>query len=181
MAAVVAVSPLPHSVVPMATRRVPLAQVSNAVNSPRRPIAPTTKRSRSALEDKEDYGNSPVKKRHVIDLTEDAYRKVLISQIDEPATRVSNNVTAKCATSVFARKLAALKQPKVEEKQEKVTRAEEETIRTWRRHYRKIFPHFVFYLESIPEDISQKMSRQIQALGAVCVLWLVCDPVLIPL
>jgi len=163
----------------MAARRVPLAQVPNAVNSPRRPAAPTTKRPRSALEEKDDYGNSPVKKRHIIDLTEDAHRKVLVSQIDEPAPRVSNNVTAKGATSVFARKLAAFKQPKVEEKQEKVARADEETIRQWRRHYKKLFPQFVFYLESIPEDISQKMSRQIQALGAVCVLWLVSDPILI--
>lgn len=151
----------------MAARRIPLAQVHNAVNSPRRPAAPTTKRPRSALEQKEDYGNSPVKKRHIIDLTEDGHRRPHVSQIDEPAARLHNNATTRGIPNVLTRKLAAYRQPKVEEKQEKATRTDEDTIRQWRRHYRKLFPQFVFYLESIPEDISQKMSRQIQALGAV--------------
>lgn len=42
-----------------------------------------------------------------------------------------------------------------------------DSIRQWQKHYRKAFPQFVFYFESIPEDVRNKCSRQIMALGAV--------------
>lgn len=169
MAAVIAISPLPHSSFPMASRRVPLAQVPNAVNSPRRPAGVTTKRPRSALQDKEDYGNSPNKKRHIVDLTDDSYKRPLVSQVDESAARFFNSATTRGGTNAFARKLAALKPTKVEEKQEKATHADDDTIRQWKRHYKKVFPGFTFYLESIPGEVALKMSRQILALGAVCI------------
>lgn len=42
-----------------------------------------------------------------------------------------------------------------------------ETIRQWQKHYRKAFPQYVFYFESVPEDVRSRVSRQIQHLGAV--------------
>lgn len=48
------------------------------------------------------------------------------------------------------------------------TRNVDETLRQWQRYYRKAFPTFVFYFESIPGDVRQKCVRQIMGLGAVC-------------
>jgi hypothetical protein len=45
-----------------------------------------------------------------------------------------------------------------------------DSIRQWQRHYRKAFPQFVFYFDSIPEDMRRKCSRQVMALGAVSIL-----------
>jgi regulatory subunit for Cdc7p protein kinase len=42
-----------------------------------------------------------------------------------------------------------------------------ETIRQWQKHYRKLFPDYTFYFESIPEDLKARFSRQITSLGAV--------------
>jgi regulatory subunit for Cdc7p protein kinase len=42
-----------------------------------------------------------------------------------------------------------------------------DSIRQWQRHYRKAFPQFVFYFDSIPEDVRRRFSRQVIALGAV--------------
>lgn len=59
------------------------------------------------------------------------------------------------------------------ERQLRTTRPEKtpaetlDTIRQWQRHYRRAFPQFVFYFDSIPEDSRSKCSRQVLALGAV--------------
>lgn len=42
-----------------------------------------------------------------------------------------------------------------------------DNIRQWQRHYRKAFPQFVFYFDSIPQDVRGKLARQVIALGAV--------------
>lgn len=47
--------------------------------------------------------------------------------------------------------------------------ADLESILQWRKHYRKIFPTYSFYFESIPEDLRTRFARQVTALGAVCV------------
>ncbi|KAI9803582.1 MAG: hypothetical protein M1825_001925 [Sarcosagium campestre] len=41
-----------------------------------------------------------------------------------------------------------------------------ETVKQWQRHYRKVFPQFVFYFESIPDDLHRRCSRQVLSLGA---------------
>jgi regulatory subunit for Cdc7p protein kinase len=41
------------------------------------------------------------------------------------------------------------------------------TIRAWQKHYRKVFPDFVFYFDSVPDDVRVKFCKQITSLGAV--------------
>ncbi|KAI5282341.1 hypothetical protein KEM54_002822, partial [Ascosphaera aggregata] len=41
-----------------------------------------------------------------------------------------------------------------------------ENLRTWQRHYKRAFPSFVFYFDSLPDDMRHKVTRQILALGA---------------
>lgn len=41
------------------------------------------------------------------------------------------------------------------------------TIRAWQKHYRKVFPSFVFYFDSVPDDVRVRFSNQITSFGAV--------------
>jgi hypothetical protein len=42
-----------------------------------------------------------------------------------------------------------------------------ESVRQWQRHYRKVFPQFVFYFESVSNDLRDTFARQVRCLGAV--------------
>lgn len=46
-----------------------------------------------------------------------------------------------------------------------------ENVRQWQKHYRKAFPQFVFYFESVPNDVRAKCLKQAIALGAVSLAW----------
>ncbi|RPA96844.1 hypothetical protein L873DRAFT_1693353 [Choiromyces venosus 120613-1] len=41
-----------------------------------------------------------------------------------------------------------------------------DSVRAWQRHYKKVFPDYVFYFENIPEDVAQKCQKQLSHLGA---------------
>jgi regulatory subunit for Cdc7p protein kinase len=43
----------------------------------------------------------------------------------------------------------------------------DDTIRAWQKHYRKVFPSFVFYFDSVPDDVRVRFVKQINSLGAV--------------
>ena len=157
----------------MAQRRVPLGDIPNAANSPRRPSA-ATKRARLDPEAKEDnvfIGERPAK------------RQALTAKIVAPRTprRQSIPVTGEAVfedrklgrPTAFERKLLAAKERAAAEnqpKQERHSRSEEdllEDIRTWQRNTRRAFPSFVFYFEGIPDDVRRRYLKQIKALGAV--------------
>ncbi len=42
-----------------------------------------------------------------------------------------------------------------------------ENVRQWQKHYRKAFPNFVFYFESLPHEVRVRCLKQVNALGAV--------------
>lgn len=69
----------------------------------------------------------------------------------------------------FQRRLVAAREkgaPVKVAKNEVQQQKEAENIRQWQKHYRKIFPTFSFYFESIPEDMRARFTRQVTALGA---------------
>ena len=71
----------------------------------------------------------------------------------------------------FQRRLVAAREkgaPVKAAKSEVQQQKEADNIRQWQKHYRKIFPTFSFYFESIPEDMRTRFTRQVAALGAVC-------------
>lgn len=170
--AAVFVPPSPQTSVNMSTRRPPLANVPNATNSPHRPGLVPTKRSRAISSTQIDvsYGQ-PLSKKHVVDGMDQDSRsppraKMLATGTDAKVfSRRSNNTQP----SAFERKLVAVRD---KERQLRTTRPEKtpaetlDTIRQWQRHYRRAFPQFVFYFDSIPEDSRSKCSRQVLALGA---------------
>jgi len=166
--AAVSLSPLPYTLSTMSGRRVPLSSNPNAVNSPYRPAATKQKRSYATIQREDAYGQPPPAKKQMLD-THQALRtpprqSTQTSAEGRVLTRKSNAIQP----TTFERKCAAARPV-----QQAVTKAEKtseenlETIRQWQKHYRKIFPTFVFYFESITEDVRLKYTKQVIALGAV--------------
>ncbi|KAJ5190925.1 uncharacterized protein N7498_009910 [Penicillium cinerascens] len=169
--AAVFIPPSPQTSLNMSTRR-PLANVPNATNSPHRAGLLSAKRARSGQLEI-PYGQPPPKKQ-VMDAAEQDARSpsrnrstAYHSAESKLFSRRSNNPNP----SAFEKKLVAARE-KDRPSQLKTARGEKpstdtmDTIRQWQRHYRKAFPQFVFYFDSIPEDVRRKFSRQVVALGA---------------
>lgn len=172
--AAVFVPPSPQTSLNMSTRR-PLANVPNATNSPHRAGLVPAKRARPG-QIEIPYGQPPPKKQ-VMDTVERDTRSPTRSRStvhhgteSKLFSRRSNNAVP----SAFEKKLVAARE-KERQAQVKGTKSEKpstdtlDTIRQWQRHYRKVFPQFVFYFDSIPEDVRRKFSRQVVALGAVSI------------
>lgn len=174
--AAVFVPPSPQASFAMSTRRPPLASVPNATNSPHRGNNPAAvKRPRTGSQLDLAFGQPPPKKQ-LMD------RDDIISRSPaKPRTALSypsaegrvfsrrNNNTQPTA---FERKLVAAKD-KERQPQPRSLRIEKpsteslDNIRQWQKHYRKAFPSFVFYFDSIPADLRSRSLRDVLALGAV--------------
>ena len=167
----------PHDASTMTSRRVPLANNINAVNSPFRTVgAPGGKRSRAHNTEQMVFGQPPSKKQ-AIDADHDentAPRTTLTRQSlaqQEAEAKLFMRKAPNAAPTAFERKLAAAREkkpgvPKVDARAQKQGDSLE-TIRQWQKHYKKAFPQYVFYFESVPDDVRSRVSRQISYLGAV--------------
>ena len=150
----------------MASRRVPLASVPNAANSPSYRAVPAagTKRSRNHASEQRElaYGQPPPTKRQAIEIDDSDRRHALLRKGGHQS-----------AATALTRKLEAVRDARPTQRApERVQRAANEnleTIRQWQKHYRKVFPQIVFYFESIPDDVRAKVSRQTASLGAVSI------------
>ena len=168
--AAVSIPASPHTIGTMANRRVPLANVPNAANSPFRAVAAAaSKRSRpyNTAAD-EGLGEQPPAKRQVLEFGQSTLQTPLRRAKDEE--RIFNKRTEKPHLTAFDRKLLAAKDTQAEvkvTKQDKTVTDDHETLRQWQKHYRKAFPAFVFYFESLPEDMRRQCSKRINGLGAV--------------
>lgn len=151
--AAVPIPPSPRMLSNMANRRVPLANLPNATNSPFRAV---NAKRKSHASDQRDlaYGQPPQKRQMVEVDDEEARRNNLLK-------RNANN-----PPTALQKKFEAARESKPAQTQ-KPTSENLETIRQWQRHYRKAFPQFVFYFESISDDARVKILRQVLALGAV--------------
>ena len=167
----------------MAGRRAPLQQIPNGVNSPFRSNANAAavggKRTRTLAGEPREvvYGQPPAKKQ-IIEIPDDDVENVdprkrdgvpvtAHDKLDEPFSRRPNNGQP----TAFERKLASVRdkkpvpQPRIE-RPPKGSEESLETVRQWRRHYRRQFPTFVFYFDSVPEEIRAKTSSQFRVLGS---------------
>jgi regulatory subunit for Cdc7p protein kinase len=172
--AAVSIPPSPHVLGAMTTRRVPLSNVPNAANSPFRAIqAAASKRSRAQVNALETnlYDEPPPAKKQIIEVEQPIPRTPPPrKQPQATEGRVFNKRPTDSQLTAFDRKLLAAKErtaPARVIKDEKVP-DEQEMLRQWQRHYRRVFPDFVFYFESVPEDARRQYSRQLHAFGAVC-------------
>jgi regulatory subunit for Cdc7p protein kinase len=166
--AAVAVPPSPQVLDAMANRRVPLASLHNATNSPMRAAAIGGKRQRSHASEQRDltYGQPPAKKLMVEGDDADARRSGLIRRSAAPPTALTKKLEAAREHKVVP-KTVVPKTTRPNTRGPEVVASNFETIRNWQRHYRKLFPQFVFWFESVPDDIKSKVSRQAQILGSV--------------
>ncbi|KAF9890186.1 hypothetical protein FE257_006098 [Aspergillus nanangensis] len=157
----------------MATRR-PLANVPNATNSPHRPGLVPAKRPRTNTQLFDiPYGQPPPKKQ-IVDGPEAEARSPTRSRSSAHQSAESKLFARRShhgQPSAFEKKLVAARDHE-KQRQPRPTRHEKpsaetiDSIRQWQRHYRKAFPQFVFYFDSIPEDLRSKCSRQVRELGA---------------
>lgn len=159
----------------MSARRAPLSSIPNAANSPFRAVAAAaSKRSRldAGLQEDSNYDRQPPAKRQALELKSSNFqtppRKQALAAGED---RLFNRKTQNKKPTAFERKLLAAREGQQLEKVEKQEKAtSEEGIRSWQKHYRRLFPSFVFYFESIPDDVRLRCSRQIRSLGAVSVI-----------
>lgn len=173
--ALVSISPSPHTLGTMSNRRVPLANIANGANSPYRAVAAAaaSKRSKSQNTTQENlaYNEPPPAKKQIIEVGDSAFRTPPRRQIPQHAEgRVFNQRPANARTTAFEKKLLAAKErqaPPKPVRQEKAFHENLESIKAWQIHYRKVFPHFVFYFESVPDDVRLRCSKQVLSLGSV--------------
>lgn len=163
--ATVFVPPSPQPSLTMATRR-PLANVPNATNSPHRTGLLPAKRSRSTQMEI-PYGQPPPKKQVMDEVDQEAGKSVVSTTGQNTDSKLfarrSNNATP----SAFEKKLVAAREKERQPAAKPIKVENLDSIRQWQRHYRKAFPSFVFYFDSMPEEMRRKCSRQVIALGAV--------------
>lgn len=161
--ATVFIPPSPQTSLTMATRR-PLANVPNATNSPHRAGLLPAKRSRSTQMEI-PYGQPPPKKQVTEGMDYESSKSITSAQHAESKlfARRSNNPNP----SAFEKKLVASRDKERQPVAKTVKVENMDSIRQWQRHYRKAFPSFVFYFDSMPDDMRRKCSRQVNALGAV--------------
>lgn len=178
--AAVAVSPAQYQLGIMSNRRAPLTSVPNAVNSPYRiPTAAATKRSRQQL-DQEDalYDQQPPVKRTAVSNGRLALRTPPQKQsLQQVEARVFGKRPGNAQPTAFERRLLEAKEKKpvdlLEREHEQRTQRTRnaldscEGIRQWQKHYRKVFPTFVFYFESVPDETRARHAKFIRAFGAV--------------
>lgn len=155
----------------MTSRRVPLANVPNAANSPFR-SAP--KRPRDQLDAQADFAwdLQPNAKRQALDL-ERPLKRTSPRRPGLPSAEgrvFSNKRPFGTPPTAFERQLIAVKEDKPEQRVERQDRNTQQTvkgIKQWQEHYRKAFPSFVFYFENIAEEVRTKCSKYARMLGAV--------------
>lgn len=176
--AAVSIPILPHAPSNMSTsRRVPLSSNPNAANSPYRAVAAASgqkqKRSYATIQREEAYGQPPPAKKQMLETSSFSLRTPPRQSSAQAAEgRVFTRRSTASQPTAFERKLEAARvrpaPQQVLQRAEKTSEENLEIIRQWQKHYRKVFPKYVFYFESVSEDVHAKLTRQITSLGAVC-------------
>jgi regulatory subunit for Cdc7p protein kinase len=167
--AAVFIPPSPQTSLTMASRRPPLANVANGTNSPLRSAnLLATKRSQP---ESASFNEPPLKRQMRDQENNAAFRKPAISTHANPNdAKIFSRRDNSAAPSAFERKLVAVREKDgtaKATKQAKATGDSLESVRQWQRHYRKVFPQFVFYFESVSNDLRDTFARQVRCLGAV--------------
>lgn len=168
----------------MNTRRVPLADVPNAANSPLRAVAAAaavaaaslhnTKRPRPQSKEERDALAQPPSKRQFVQTDEAQARRdaVLRRSGSNKETPLQKKLEAARRGQYQAKQAIdtgdADEKKREREKPRQVTRENADHIREWQRHYRRAFPNYTLYFDNVPEDVKQVVSKDVLKLNAVC-------------
>lgn len=160
----------------MASKRVPLANNPQAINSPLRLTVGGAKRTRDQLGDLKSYNEDqpPPKKKQVLETAQHGLQRTKAIPTNTGDARIFDTKVLNGAVSSFQKRLVASRdnrdsRTRVVEKElvEKAKATDKDVVKTWQKHYRKVFPTFVFYFESLPDEARHKSLRAIAHLGAV--------------
>lgn len=176
MAAAVFIPPSPHdplSRMTTASRRAPLASIPNATNSPHRLLTTSGSKRPCAQANVSQQENEPPYKRQALE------KNIAEPGLLTPFRRLANNVAegkvfehgnGPSGSIAFQRKLVAARDRNSGMRVTKNVESHpnDDTIRQWQKHYRKIFPSFRFYFDAISDDARARFVRNITLLGAVC-------------
>ncbi|PIB02409.1 Hsk1-interacting molecule 1 [Cercospora beticola] len=158
----------------MAGRRVPLANVPHAANSPAFGGL-GGKRTRS--EQRDAILGQPPSKKQIVEQDEnvDPRRRagvtiIAVDKLEEPFLKrqslAPQTAFEKKLVAAREKKTTPQQQPRHESRVQKQHADNIESIRQWQKHYRRQFPNFVFYFDNVTEDIRHKAVRKITSLGA---------------
>ncbi|MCJ1477812.1 hypothetical protein MMC13_006485 [Lambiella insularis] len=157
----------------MANRRVPLSNVPNAANSPFRAVAlAASKRSRMQVGSAEggSHDEAPPAKKQIVEVNRANPRTPPPrKQLQSVEGRGFSRRPQESQLTNFDKKLLAVKDKAVHGKDVTTERAADETLehlRQWQRHYTKVFPTFVFYFESVPDEARKQCTKHLGTFGA---------------
>lgn len=176
MAAAVFIPPSPHNTylnMATSTRRQPLMSISNATNSPLRNHLTNSgsKRTRAAASISQQENEPPTKRQALEKSNNDNVPITPRRQQENAEGRLFDRPTRE-PFNTFQKKLVAARDKEGHTRTTRTTShnsKDVENVRQWQKHYRKLFPHFTFYFDSIPEDQKARFGKQVQHLGAVCI------------
>ncbi|SZF00111.1 unnamed protein product [Blumeria hordei] len=170
--AAVTLSPIPESFLKMSNRRTPLSNNPSAINSPFRAVISTStsskqKRSHANVQREETYGQPPPAKKQMLEAhllrTPPRFLNIHSLGLNALSRKDGSN-----QLTLLDRKLFTARERTQNSiaKPERSVIEDQESIRQWQKHYRKIFPSFVFYFENVAPDIQAKYSKAVLILGA---------------
>lgn len=172
--AAVSISPLPSSQSAMSGRRVPLGNNPNGANSPFRPLGANTtkqKRSYATIQREESYGHAPPAKKQMLS-TQQALRTPPrpASQYQPEAKLLARKANATQPSTYERGVRTAVRERSAQQTVSRAAKTSEqnlESVLAWQKHYRQVFPNYVFYFEGVTEEIRHKFAKQVTSLGAV--------------
>ena len=183
MAAAVLIPPSPHNTfsgMAATTRRQPLMSIPNATNSPHRNLNVNltnsgSKRSRAVANVSQQENEPPLKRQAIEKASREAAPVTprRHEQQDPTGGQVFERGHAEPQNNPFQKRLVAARDRVAGTRTTRShnTGAKDvDSIRQWQKHYRKIFPQFRFYFDSVPADVKKLLWKQAATLGAVSLL-----------
>jgi regulatory subunit for Cdc7p protein kinase len=160
------------------SRRAPLSNLPNEVNS--NPYSSITaaaakrQRSLSTAQRETTYGQQPPQKKQIVEVLRTPVRNSNADSKVNPSRRQAVRTRTNAGTPPAYNGVGNNNNQQIQRKAVAKTFTDQqnslESVRAWQRHYRRMFPSYVFYFESLPDDVAAKFQKQIQSLGAVCYL-----------
>ncbi|EXJ89248.1 hypothetical protein A1O3_02314 [Capronia epimyces CBS 606.96] len=154
------------------SRRLPLASLANAPNSPHRLLSNSGSKRPRSLANLAQQENEPPQKRVAVEKNaRDPNPPVTPQRQPQSAmaeSRVFERGHGESGSTAFQRKLVAARDKSAGLRVTKNVdvSTKEDTIRTWQKHYRKLFPTFSFYFDGVSEEARSRFLRQVTSLGA---------------
>ncbi|PHH74004.1 hypothetical protein CDD80_3425 [Ophiocordyceps camponoti-rufipedis] len=155
--ATVSLSPTPAPVTVMSSRRAPLANNPNVINSPLRGASALScytkpKRTHASAQRDESYLQQPALKKQALE--NGGQRPIRSPSKPRPQVLVQRTSIPSARSVTAASK-------------DRGSRAlHDNETEAWKKHYRAKFPKMVFYFESIPDDVRAKLTKRVTYFGA---------------